>query len=127
VVELEDLLAKAAAATALIVDDGELLGPGPLADRLEEYARGCRDTGSLLIAAATTEDLLLNRYRGWLAATRRSRSGLLLNPASHVDGEVFELRLPRSIGGGWPPGRALLVERGEVTMTQVPAPQGPQT
>jgi S-DNA-T family DNA segregation ATPase FtsK/SpoIIIE len=119
--DLDDLLAKACAPTALVVDDGELVGHGPLADRLEEYARGCRDTGSVLVAAATTEDLMLNRYRGWLAATRRSRSGLLLTPASHVDGEVFELRLPRSISSStWPPGRALLVERGIVTPLQVP-------
>ncbi len=123
-VALEDLLAQAAAPTALVVDDGELINLGPLAERLEEYVRGCRDTGSLLIASATTEDVLLNRYRGWLAATRRSRSGLLINPASHADGEVFELRLPRSIGGVWPSGRALLVERGATTMVQIPAPEG---
>jgi DNA segregation ATPase FtsK/SpoIIIE, S-DNA-T family len=118
---LEDLLAEASQPTVLVIDDGELIGLGPLADRLEEYVRGCRDTGSVLVAAVTTEDLLLNRYRGWLAAARRARSGLLLNPASYVDGEVFEVRLPRSIGGGWPPGRALLVERGAARMVQVPA------
>jgi len=33
-----------------------------------------------------------------------------------VDGELFELQLPRSTGtgAGWPPGRALLVLRGAV-------------
>lgn len=119
-IELEDLLTSAPEPTALVVDDGELVGIGQLADRLEDYVRGCRDERSLLVAAATTEDLLLNRYRGWLAAARRTRSGLLLNPASHLDGEVFDLRLPRSVGGGWLPGRALLVVGGAVTMVQVP-------
>jgi hypothetical protein len=49
----------------------------------------------------------------------------LLNPASRVDGELFELQLPRSISGGWPPGRALLVLRGAVAGTmQVTAAAG---
>jgi S-DNA-T family DNA segregation ATPase FtsK/SpoIIIE len=37
-----------------------------------------------------------------------------------VDGEVFDLKLPRSTGGGWPPGRALLVRHGTATAVQVP-------
>ncbi|GLY86582.1 FtsK/SpoIIIE domain-containing protein [Actinoallomurus iriomotensis] len=104
---------------ALVVDDGELLGDHALTDALESFCRTARDTGSVLVAAATTDDVLANPYRGWLAAVRRSRSGLLLNPATHVDGEVFGLRLPRSLSGGWPAGRALLVRRGETTPVQV--------
>ncbi len=104
---------------ALVVDDGELLSAHALTEALEAFTRGARDTGSVLIAAATTEDVMANPYRGWLAAVRRPRSGLLLNPSTHVDGEVFGLRLPRSLGGGWPPGRALLVQRGEITPAQV--------
>ncbi len=104
---------------ALVVDDGELLTAHALSEALESFARGARDTGSVLIAAATTEDVLASPYRGWLAAVRRPRSGLLLNPSGHVDGEVFGLRLPRSLSGGWPHGRALLVRRGETTPAQV--------
>lgn len=104
---------------ALIIDDAELLTDPALTGVLETFARQARDRGSLLVAAATTEDVLANAYRGWLAAARRSRSGLLLNPASHVDGEVFGLRLARSVNGGWPPGRAMLVTRGEVSAIQV--------
>ena len=74
----------------------------------------------MLVAAATTEDLLLDRYRGWLAAARRCRAGLLLDPRSQVDGEVFDLRLPRSTAGGWPAGRGLLVLRGAAVPVQVP-------
>jgi S-DNA-T family DNA segregation ATPase FtsK/SpoIIIE len=84
------------------------------------FVRDCRDTGSVLVTAATIDDLLLNRHRGWLAAARRSRSGLLLNPTSHTAGEVFDVRLSRSISGNWPLGRGLLVLHGETTLAQVP-------
>jgi S-DNA-T family DNA segregation ATPase FtsK/SpoIIIE len=89
---------------------------------LGEFVTNARDSGAVLVAAATTDDLLLNRYRGWLAAARRGRTGLLLNPASHIEGEVFDLRLPRSTSGGWPQGRALLAVRGTCARVQVPAP-----
>jgi S-DNA-T family DNA segregation ATPase FtsK/SpoIIIE len=111
--------AAAAGPLALVVDDGELVTDHVLTDVLEAFARDARDSGSLLVAAATTEDVLANPYRGWLAAARRGRSGLLLDPASHVDGEAFGLRLPRSVNGGWPPGRGLLVLRGETSPVQV--------
>ncbi|MBO0868304.1 MAG: cell division protein FtsK, partial [Micromonosporaceae bacterium] len=105
---------------ALVVDDAELLADGPVAPALEHFVRYARDTGSVLIAAGTTDDLQLQRYRGWLATARRARSGLLLTPASYVDGELFDLRLPRSTGGSAPPGRGLLVARGACLPVQVP-------
>jgi DNA segregation ATPase FtsK/SpoIIIE, S-DNA-T family len=116
--ELEELVAGGPA--AVVVDDGELVEEYPFGDALERFIRGCRDIGSVLVAAATTEDLLLNRFRGWLAHARRARTGLLLNPESHVAGEVFELRLSRSLAGGWPPGRGLVVLGGRSTLGQVP-------
>jgi len=103
----------------LVIDDGELLDDHTLQATLERFVRGARDSGSLLIAAATTDDVLMNRYRGWLATARRERCGLLLNPTSHVDGEAFDLRLPRTTSGGWPAGRALLVQAGDTTTIQV--------
>jgi S-DNA-T family DNA segregation ATPase FtsK/SpoIIIE len=123
--DLAGVLAEAAHPVVLAVDDAERLTDPVLGDALEDFARSCRDTGNALLAAAATEDLLLNRFRGWLPQARRSRCGLLLNPASHLDGEVFELRLPRSLAGTWPPGRGLLVRRGETTLTQVPLSEGP--
>ncbi len=102
---------------ALVVDDAELVTEMAVAALLEDFVRGLRDSGSLAIAAGTTDDLQLQRYRGWLNLIRRNRCGLLLNPASRVDGELFELQLPRSTSGGWPPGRALLVLRGSVAGT----------
>jgi S-DNA-T family DNA segregation ATPase FtsK/SpoIIIE len=118
--DLEDALAAAAGPVAIVVDDAELLADDRAAGPLERLARTARDDGNVIVAAGTTEDLLVQRYRGWLPLIRRGRCGVLLNPGSHVDGEVFDVRLPRSTRGGWPPGRALLVSRGEVTPIQVP-------
>lgn len=106
-------------AVAVVVDDAELVDDLSVSDLLEVFLRGARDTGSLLVVAGTTEDLVAARYRGWIAGTRRSRSGLLLCPAQPADGEVFDLRLPRSVIGQWPAGRALLVTRGRHQFVQV--------
>jgi S-DNA-T family DNA segregation ATPase FtsK/SpoIIIE len=118
--DLEDALQAVDGPVAVVVDDAELLADDRAAGPLERLARSARDEGSVVVAAGSTEDLLVQRYRGWLAMIRRARCGVLLNPASHVDGEVFDIRLPRSTRGGWPPGRGLLVWRGEVTPIQVP-------
>jgi S-DNA-T family DNA segregation ATPase FtsK/SpoIIIE len=118
--EFDLVLAEIGTPVAVLVDDAELLADGPAALSLEAYTRGVRDSGSLLVAAGTTDDLQAQRYRGWLAALRRARAGLLLNPLSHVDGELFDLRLPRSTAGGLPPGRGLLVTRGRYSAVQVP-------
>lgn len=118
--DLTDLLAELPGPAAVVVDDAELLADEPVAAVLEGLARDARDEGGLVIAAGTTEDLQAMRFRGWPAALRRARAGLLLNPAGPTDGEVFEARLPRSTCGGWPPGRGLLVWRGALTPVQVP-------
>ncbi|MFY1625660.1 FtsK/SpoIIIE domain-containing protein [Micromonospora sp. WMMD723] len=118
--DLADAVAELAGPVAVVVDDAELLGEGQAADVLEQLARSARDHGNLVLAAGTTEELAVHRYRGWLSALRRGRHGLLLNPSSYVDGEVFDLKLPRSTRGGWPAGRALLVSRGTTLPVQVP-------
>ena len=120
--ELDQTVAGLVGPAALFIDDAELLTDGAAARILETLVRAARDTDLVLVAAATTDDLLLSRFRGWLAETRRSRSGLLLTPTSAADGEVFDLRLPRSTGGAWPPGRALLALRGQVAPVQVAVP-----
>ena len=71
--------------------------------------------------AGTTEELA-GVYRGFAADARKSRLGLLLTPASSLDGELLSVKLPRSTGGSYPPGRGLLVVRGEWTAVQVPVP-----
>ncbi|MGC5010097.1 FtsK/SpoIIIE domain-containing protein [Streptosporangium sp. DT93] len=115
-----DVLMELASPCAVLVDDAEYVGDGAAADALEHLARGARDNGSLLIAAGTTEDLQVQRYRGWLAVLRRARTGLLLNPSSNTDGELFDLKLPSSTRGGWPCGRGVYVNRGQWSVVQVP-------
>ncbi|MBB6474854.1 FtsK/SpoIIIE domain-containing protein [Sphaerisporangium rubeum] len=105
---------------AVLVDDAELLADGPCATVLEDLARTARDRGHVLVAAGTTEDLQMQRYRGWLSAVRRARTGLLLTPSSSADGDLFDLKLPSSTRGGLPPGRGLLVTPGGRMTVQVP-------
>ncbi|GAA0543611.1 FtsK/SpoIIIE domain-containing protein [Actinomadura livida] len=120
--DLEDALEDASGPVAVLVDDAELLADDRLAGPLERLTARARDGEALVIAAGTTDDLVPHRHRGWLSRVRRGRCGVLLNPLSHLDGEVLEARLPRSTGGGWPPGRGLLVWRGELTAMQIPMP-----
>jgi S-DNA-T family DNA segregation ATPase FtsK/SpoIIIE len=120
--QLEDLIADHAGRLTLVIDDAELLGDGPEGPVLERIVRDGRDAGTVVVAAATTDELLLNRYRGWLATARRSRTGLLLAPGAATDGEVFDIRLPRGQARSWPAGRALLVRRGDNSPVQVPIP-----
>ncbi|HEY8458660.1 MAG TPA: FtsK/SpoIIIE domain-containing protein [Actinopolymorphaceae bacterium] len=118
--DLDDTLGLAGGPVAIVVDDAEYLGDSVAADVLDQLVRGARDDGNVVVAAGTTEELMLQRYRGWIAGIRRARCGLLLNPMSYTDGEVFDLRLPRSTRGGWPAGRALLVRRDSTQLVQVP-------
>ena len=104
----------------MVVDDAELLLDNPVSTRLDRIVRSAGDRGGLVIIAATTTDLS-RRFSGWLFDARQSRTGILLAPAGPADGEVFDVRLPRSLGAGPPPppGRGLLVVRGEWTPAQV--------
>lgn len=103
---------------ALILDDAELLADCPLTALLDQAVRGARDTGSLIVAAGTTEDLILG-YRGFLVELRRARIGLLLSPQSAADGDLFGVRLSRAAGGPVQPGRGLLALHGRAEPIQV--------
>jgi S-DNA-T family DNA segregation ATPase FtsK/SpoIIIE len=105
----------------LLVDDAELLLDTPLAPVLERIVRRARDTGTVVIVAGTTEDLL-GCFRGFVVDLRRSRTGLLLCPQSAADGDLLGVRLSRATGGEVVPGRALLAVRGQVQPLQVAAP-----
>jgi DNA segregation ATPase FtsK/SpoIIIE, S-DNA-T family len=120
--EIEDVLAEHPGPLAVVVDDAELVEDRHADAVLERVVKGARDEHRVVVAAATTDDLLSSRFRGWLGAARRSRAGLLLSPASHIDGEVFDLRLPRSTSGGGPAGRGLLALRGHAEPVQVAQP-----
>ncbi|WP_375492705.1 FtsK/SpoIIIE domain-containing protein [uncultured Jatrophihabitans sp.] len=99
--------------SALIVDDLEMLGlDGMLADAIGEHVDALRDKESLLIAAGALEDMA-STYRGPAVAIKKSRSGILFAPQSQGDGDLFGIRLQRSMVGAPPvPGRGLLVRSG---------------
>ncbi|MDL4776124.1 FtsK/SpoIIIE domain-containing protein [Actinomadura xylanilytica] len=106
---------------AVVVDDAELLDETDLDDALRDVLRTARDGEHALVIGGTTEDLGRG-YRGFLADTRRSRSGVLLSIDSPDDGEMFGLRLPRNAPLGGPTGRGLLVALGATTQIQVALP-----
>ncbi|MEV6151114.1 FtsK/SpoIIIE domain-containing protein [Nonomuraea sp. NPDC052129] len=101
----------------VIVDDAELINPdSPLGTVLEEVLRSGRDGDHGLIIAGATGDLA-TAYRGFVAETRKSRTGVLLSVQSPADGDLFTVRLPRGAVGG-PPGRGLLITMGNTTPIQ---------
>jgi S-DNA-T family DNA segregation ATPase FtsK/SpoIIIE len=106
---------------AVLVDDTELISADtPLGTALEAVLRSGRDAEHGLILAGTTGDLT-TAYRGFVAETRKSRTGLLLSVQSPADGDLFGVRLPRGAIGG-PPGRGLLIALGTVTPIQAALP-----
>ncbi|MEU6996992.1 FtsK/SpoIIIE domain-containing protein [Nonomuraea sp. NPDC046570] len=105
----------------VIVDDAELINPdAPLGLLLDEVLKSGRDGEHGLIIAGATGDLATS-YRGFVAETRKARTGLLLSVQSPADGDLFTVRLPRGAVGG-PPGRGLLVTLGTVTPIQTALP-----
>ena len=122
--DLADVLASVSAPLALVVDDAELLLDTPVSARLDRLVRTAGDNGWVVVIAGTTSDLT-RRFSGWMFEARQSRSGILLQPGSAADGEVFDLRLPRSTGSiPRPPGFGILAVRGRWMTLQVmlPAP-----
>ncbi len=88
---------------ALLVDDLELLGQdGPLADVVTATVAAWRDSGNLVVTAGTLDDLTA-MYRGPITAVKRSRAGLLLNPQGFNAGDLFGVKLPRSMTTGTAP------------------------
>nr|WP_226898932.1 FtsK/SpoIIIE domain-containing protein [Nonomuraea phyllanthi] len=107
----------------VLVDDAELINAdGPLGTALEEVLRSGRDGDHALLIAGTTGDLAV-AYRGFVAETRKSRTGVLLAVQSQADGDIFSIRLPRGTVGG-PPGRGFLVRTGTITPIQAALPDG---
>ncbi|MGW2217391.1 FtsK/SpoIIIE domain-containing protein [Nonomuraea sp. NPDC001684] len=108
----------------VVVDDAELVNPdSPLGTSLEEVLRSGRDGDHGLLIAGSTGDLAV-AYRGFVAETRKSRTGVLLSVQGPTDGDLFSIRLPRGAGGG-PPGRGLLVTTGNITPIQTALPDTP--
>jgi DNA segregation ATPase FtsK/SpoIIIE, S-DNA-T family len=106
----------------VVVDDAELLDSTPFDDALVRTLRQARDAEQAVIIAGTTQDLARG-YSGFIADTRRSRTGVLLAVRSPDDGDVFNLRLPRQISVDGPTGRGLFIHLGQPMPTQSALPE----
>ncbi|WP_240506709.1 FtsK/SpoIIIE domain-containing protein [Thermoactinospora rubra] len=108
---------------ALLVDDLELLGnDSELAEWLTDFVGELRDTGNIVIAAGSAEDLD-SMYRGPIVAMKKARNGILLRPTSTSQGDLLGVRLPRSLAtGAGPVGRGLMVVGGTWELIQVASP-----
>lgn len=104
---------------AVLVDDAELLAEPATLEPLTAFARRARDSRSALVAAGATSELGV-ALRGFVPELRKLRSGLLLCPHTPADGELFGIRLPRTLCFVDPPGRAVRVGRGAPQLLQVP-------
>jgi S-DNA-T family DNA segregation ATPase FtsK/SpoIIIE len=119
---LRDCLADHPDAVVL-ADDAETLHDTPVEAPLMDLLHGDARSGPLgpsavVLGGCTTE--MATRFRGITVEARRSRTGVLLSPASAVDGDLFGIRVPPA--GRQVPGRGLLVVRGRVTPVQVARP-----
>ena len=84
----------------------------------ERFAK-MRDTGSLMVITGAIDDML-SVYRGLPNEMKRGRSGLVLSPRATNDGDVLNVRLPRSASGAMPVGRGVLASPLGWTWVQVP-------
>jgi S-DNA-T family DNA segregation ATPase FtsK/SpoIIIE len=104
----------------IAVDDFEVVGgDSPLGQLLAERFARMRDTGSTMIITGAIDDML-SVYRGLPNEMKRGRSGLLLAPRASNDGDVLNVRLPRSASGTMPVGRGVLASPLGWTWVQVP-------
>ncbi len=77
---------------------------------------------NLWVIAAGRSDMLRSTYGHWTSELRRSRTGMILDPAPQTDGDLFQVQLPRDRGQPFPPGRGYLVNGGAVELFQAAQP-----
>ena len=118
--EITAHLDRARGDQVIAVDDFEVIGGDtPLGQLLTERFARMRDTGSLMVVTGAIDDLL-GVYRGLPHELKRGRSGLILAPRASNDGDVLNVRLPRSASGAMPVGRGVLATPTGWTWIQVP-------
>lgn len=118
--DLSELLKEDVENTVIVVDDFDTLtNDHNINPRIEEHIKACRDHhGGVLVACGIDE--VGGMYRGVVATARKTRTGLILAPRGSDDGSHFSARLPRSIGGPVPKGRAVQISTTGWTWVQVP-------
>ena len=118
--QINEHLDKARGDQLIAVDDFEVIGgDSPLGQLLADRFARMRDTGSTMIITGAIDDML-SVYRGLPNELKRGRSGLILAPRASNDGDVLNVRLPRSASGAMPVGRGVLASPLGWTWVQVP-------
>ena len=103
----------------LVIDDAELLAGTPLGDEAVAQCRVLRDSGHRILAATVPDSV--GTLRGITAELAKLKCGLLLEPASPLDGGPFGVRLPLSILAAGTPLRGAVVQGSRITAVQVPS------
>jgi S-DNA-T family DNA segregation ATPase FtsK/SpoIIIE len=99
----------------IIIDDSERFFRSPLDTALTELLGSAPNLR--VIITGSVEDFV-NDLRGVAALCKRSQTGIILRPASVLDGQMFGQRIERTMLGG-PPGRGQLFLRGNQLRAQV--------
>ena len=118
--DLSELLQVDPENTVIVVDDFDTLtNDHKINPRIEEHIKTCRDHHGGVLVACGIDDMG-GMYRGVVATAKKARTGLILAPRGSDDGTHFSARLPRSVGGPVPKGRAILITTTGWIWTQVP-------
>jgi S-DNA-T family DNA segregation ATPase FtsK/SpoIIIE len=72
------------------------------------------------IIIAGTADELIRPMRGFIYSACQARTGLMLCPENHTQGELLGVRLARSMVFRGPVGRGVYVDNGALRLLQVP-------
>jgi len=101
----------------VVIDDADDLLEGVEADHLGSIVRIAPDANTIVLAAASTF-LVASSYSPWVRMMRNMGLGVVLQPTSREDTEVFNAPFPRRGLGTQPTGRGVLVDRQRLTAAQ---------
>ena len=105
----------------VVLDDGDELTEGRAATGIETIVKRGRDAGVIFLVASQTH-VVHRTFGGWMTEVRKAKHGLFLAPDIEIDGELLGTRLPRKTGRTFPLGRAYVIRRGLVDLTQIATP-----
>ena len=114
-----DTARDAGSPAAVLVDDVELVDSTSVEPVLMDLLARAETSGELCLLAGSTPELV-TRFAGVGVQARKRGVGVLLGPASPLDGDLFGLRVSRRPERR--PGRGLLVRHGTTTPLQVARP-----
>jgi S-DNA-T family DNA segregation ATPase FtsK/SpoIIIE len=118
--EIKERLGSLRRGHTIVVDDFEVLGAdSPVAGALADAYGAMRDTANAMVVAGSLDEIS-SVYRGLTVEMKRGRSGLILAPRAASDGDVLNVRLPRSVGSAVPQGRGVMTSPTGWRWVQVP-------